>query len=349
MHKVGICGNFGGDTNAINGQTVKTKILKDELAKVIGEKEIMTIDSYGWKSKPMRLLADCFCLIKNCKNVIIMPAHNGLKVFLPLFVILNNIYKRKIHYVVIGGWLPDYLKENKFLIKYIKKVDSIHVETYSMIKGLKDLGINNVYYMPNFKGLQILSKDELIYPVERPYKLCTFSRVMKEKGIEDIINVVSEINKKNNTIVYSLDIYGPIDENYKQRFFKILEYTDDFINYKGIVPYDKSVETISNYFILIFPTLFKTEGVPGTIIDSYAAGVPVIASNWNSHMDVIDANVTGIIFNMGDTASLLNKLEKACKYPEKILEMKENCLNKALEYSPYAVISEFLEIIDIDT
>src|SRR5690606_13604785 len=95
--------------------------------------------------------------------------------------------------------------------------------------------------------------------------------------------------------------------------------------------------------------LYKTEGVPGTIIDAYAAGVPVIASKWNSYKDVIDEDVTGMIFNMGDITSLVNRLEQAYKYPEKILMMKDNCLKKALDCSPDLIINEFLKIINKDT
>lgn len=348
MYQVGICGHFATNKNFADGQTVKTKIFRNELAKVIGQEEILIVDTYNWRKKPIKLLMECFRLIKKCDNVVIMPAHKGLKVLLPLFALMNTIFKKKIHYVVIGGWLPNYLKENNYLIKYAKKLNSIHVETYSMFEGLKKLGITNIYYMPNFKRLKVLSKSELVYPKNIPYKLCTFSRVMKEKGIEDAIDAVTKINKKYNAIVYYLDIYGPIDENYKERFFQILEKSDNFINYKGVVSYDKSVDTIKNYFLLLFPTLYKTEGIPGTIIDAYAAGVPVIGSKWDSYKDVIDEDVTGIIFNMGDITSLVNMLEQAYKYPEKILMMKNNCLKKALDYSPDLIINEFLKTINKD-
>ena len=44
----------------------------------------------------------------------------------------------------------------------------------------------------------------------------------------------------------------------------------------------------------IFPTRFTTEGIPGSIIDSYYAGVPVLASKWNSFDDVIEDGKTGV-------------------------------------------------------
>ena len=112
MYKIGICGHFGNNKNLLNGQTIKTKILTEELEKQLGEDSIKTIDTYGWKRNPLLLLYKCYLLIKSCENIIILPASKGVKVFIPLFSKMNRIFHRKLHYVVIGGWLPKLLKNN---------------------------------------------------------------------------------------------------------------------------------------------------------------------------------------------------------------------------------------------
>ena len=50
---------------------------------------------------------------------------------------------------------------------------------------MQKLGVRNAIYLPNFKKLNILTEAELFKEYSEPYRLCTFSRVMKEKGIED--------------------------------------------------------------------------------------------------------------------------------------------------------------------
>ena len=62
--------------------------------------------------------------------------------------------------------------------------------------NMEKLGFSNIYILPNCKELKILKENELVYATSKPFKLCTFSRVMKEKGIEDAVNAVEEINKK---------------------------------------------------------------------------------------------------------------------------------------------------------
>ena len=53
-----------------------------------------------------------------------------------------------------------------------------------------------------------------------------------------------------------------------------------YIKYGGLVPFDKSVEVLKNYFALLFPTYYEGEGFAGTLLDAMAAGVPVVASDW---------------------------------------------------------------------
>ena len=42
---VGVIGHFGYGKNLVNGQTIKTKIITDELKKILGEDNVETIDS----------------------------------------------------------------------------------------------------------------------------------------------------------------------------------------------------------------------------------------------------------------------------------------------------------------
>jgi len=342
-HKIGICGHFANGYNLINGQTIKTKILTEELAKQIGEDQVITIDTYNWKSNPLSLFLKCFTLTKDSENVIVLPAHNGVKILIPLFFLLGKIFKPRIHYIVIGGWLPDLLRENVFLKKIISRLANVFVETLFLKDELNSLGLKNVKVLPNIKELKILERRDINYSFTKPYKLCTFSRVIDEKGIEDAIEVVSNINDKCNDIVYTLDIYGPVDESYKTRFEEIEKNLPDYIKYKGIINYTDTVDTLKDYFALLFPTRYKTEGIPGSIIDAYAAGVPVIASDWNSAHEIVIHGETGFVYEFMNNNELEKILLKILNNPDSIMNMKTRCNNCAYNYTPEAIIKLFLK------
>lgn len=118
-------------------------------------------------------------------------------------------------------------------------------------------------------------------------KLCTFSRVLKEKGIEDAIEAVTYINEQNKREIFSLDIYGQIDDAYKGDFMMMQRNFPEYINYGGIIRFDRSTEVLRNYYALIFPTYYEGEGFAGTLIDAMAAGVPVIASDWKYNTEIV--------------------------------------------------------------
>lgn len=335
MIKASVLGHFGEGTNLLNGQTVKTKIVTEELQNQLGQEQVLKIDTHGgWKTlfkAPFQALR----ALKNSANVLIFPAHNGIKVYVPLLSFLRVFFKnRKLHYVVIGGWLPCFLQKRKWLLKALKNFDGIYAETGTMKSALEAQGLCNVFVMPNCKRLDILSESKLVYSDGMPYRLCTFSRVMKEKGIETAVNIIERVNDVLGCTAYSLDIYGQVDTAQTAWFEELKERFPPYVRYCGCVDADKSVEVLRSYFALLFPTHFYTEGIPGTIIDAYAAGIPVVSAEWESYADVIDEGVTGTGYEFDKEDKFENVLLSIAHNPQILSGMKANCLSKAHSYLP---------------
>lgn len=342
--KVSVLGHFGEGIKLLNGQTVKTKIITDELQKQLGQDQVLKFDTHGgWKiifKAPLQV----FQSLKKSDNVLIFPAHNGLRVYAPLLSFLRCFFKnRKIHYVVIGGWLPQFISKRKFLTKSLKKFDAIYVETKTMKSTLEIQGFTNVLVMPNCKKLNILSEKELVYPSGVPYRLCTFSRVMKEKGIEIAINAVKQTNEKLGYIAYTLDIYGQVDSSQTEWFETLKKQFPDYVHYCGCVDSDKSVEVLQRYFALLFPTYYEGEGFAGTILDAFASGVPVIASDWKYNSEIIREGYDGLIFPVQDVCYLSDKLIEIYKNVDAWNTMKFCCLNRAKEYLSENVVQVLVE------
>ena len=225
----------------------------------------------------------------------------------------------------------------------MSKLNKIFVETTKMKRDLKKLEINNTDILVNFKNIQPINIKKLELNFDMPYKLCTFSRVMKQKGIEDAINVVKQINKEANKIIYTLDIYGQIDSNYKEKFEILQKDFPKYIRYKGCVDHEKTVKVISKYYLLLFPTRFKTEGIPGTIIDALASGVPTIASEWENVYDILENGKTGYIYKFEDFKDFKTILSNIKK--DDIVKMKKQCIKEIEKFkSDKAIITLLKEL-----
>lgn len=343
--RISIFGHFSFKRKSKDGQTVKTNNVYKELKKYYDD--ILVIDTSNWREKKFSFLKKCVSKFLETDICIIMPAKRGVNVFVPMFSLLKR--KQKLYYIVIGGWLPEYLEKHKFLLFYLKKFDSIFVETEVMKVKLKKMNLLNVKVLVNFKNINPVSLEEVSTLKHTiPYHICTFSRVIKEKGIEDAIESICLINNEYKKTIYTLDIYGPIGKDYEKEFSEILKKIPNYIRYCGVKDADESVNVIKNYDFLIFPSYYFGEGLPGTFIDAFCAGVPVISSDWKYNSEIIKHEYNGFIFPTRNIDKIVSILKDIYQNKYDILTLKRNCLICAQKYNPNEAIKILLDTIDGD-
>ena len=343
MKKVSVLGHFAFGRNELNGQTIKTKIVTEELENRFGAEDMLKIDTAGGIKTLLKAPFQVLKALRRGENVLIFPAHNGVRIYAPLLSFFKRFFKdRRIHYVVIGGWLPEFLESRRGLRRSLKGFDGIYVETEMMKKALEKYGFSNTLVVPNCKKLASVCKSEAQYLTGQPYRLCTFSRVMKEKGIETAIKAVERANAELGRKAFALDIYGQVDSCQREWFDALCVGFPDFIRYAGIVPFDRSVEVLKDYFALIFPTYYEGEGFAGTLIDAFSAAVPVIASDWKYNTEIVNEAV-GYVFPARDTDALVGILKMVADDPDLLLSKRSVCLDEAEKYAIDKAIVPLLE------
>lgn len=344
-HKVSIIGYLAKQKPLFDGQTVKTKQLASVIHEQLSDAKIGELDMQGMRKSPVSFFWNFFKLCRNSENVIILPAHGALLLF-PLLCLLFRGKNTKLIYDVIGGWLPNYIEKYSYLKPILKKFDQIWVETTVMKKALEEKGFNNLIIVPNFKNLSVLEEEELNIDISSPIRLCIFSRIMEMKGIDDAVNAVAEIIKMESNC-FSLDIYGQIDPSYTEHFSELQQTFPINIRYCGCVDATRSTEILREYDALLFPTKFPTEGLPGTLIDAYSAGLPVISAKWNSFSDFVEDGKTGIGYAQCNYNELVETLHRIKDNPSMLISMKKNCLKKAKEYSAETVGKQIYLLLNL--
>lgn len=345
-YNIGIWGQFGDGGQIADGQAVRTTIITNELKDRYGENNIKVLNTNRWKYNPISFLIKTLILIFESKKIIIFPADNGFRVIVPIINILNKFLNKEIYYVVIGGFLPELLSKNKIFINMLTSFRAIFVQTNNLKKDLEKFGLKNIYILSNLKNINKIDELEMTINNNEHVKVCTLSRVTYSKGIEDAIIGVKEANKKMGGTFIKLDVYGMIDEKYRDRFYKLVDENKTFVSYKGIVDYNKTVECLKEYFILLFPTFFKGEGLPGNIVDAFHAGVPIIATDWLYNSDILINNYNGILVPINSVESISNALIMFFKDREFAYNVGLNNLNEAKKYSSEIVLKELLFFLD---
>lgn len=346
MKNIAIIGHFGGSKEFYDGQTVKTRNLYNELQRVVAN-PITIVDTYEKEKHPIKLLIKTFYAMMTCKHIFVLVSGNGMRVFFPLLSIGSKLFNINVFNDVIGGRLGYFLDKHKKYITYLNSFTYNIVETELLAKELIERGITNVEIIPNFRRMEAIEHHQLREEFQEPLPFCTFSRVTKEKGIGEAIEAIELLNQQCGKICATLDIYGTIEKEYQQEFEELLTLSSPAIQYKGRVPSETAIETLKNYYGVLFPTFWEGESNAGTISESFFAGVPVIATDWNCNKEMIINGYNGMLYPSDTAATLLDGIKWLISQKDQMTKIKMNCLESSKYYLPDQHIKRLVELLNI--
>ena len=339
---IAVIGRVADGAELFDGQTVKTRTLRDELARRFPGRELVCVDTYQYKRRILPILFSTLHAFMHCGHIFILLSRNGRKFFFPLINGLNRVFHRRLYHDAVGGALPDEAAGNPALIRNLNRFEVNWVEFDDMRIRLAGLGVSNAEVLPNFKQLTILAENQLPEIETDPFRFVTFSRVTRDKGITSAAEAVVSLNGQYGDIRAVLHIYGPVDPDYQEELNSLTERHPESVFYMGCVPYDQSVDVLKNSFMLLFPTVYPGEGMPGTIIDAYSAGVPVIATDWHFNSELVHHGKTGFCYAWQQPERLEEWMRYAAEHPDQIERMRPQCLAEAGKYTPDAVMGTVL-------
>ena len=335
---IAVIGRMALGTTLLDGQTVKTNTLCEELRVRYPQREFVYVDMYQYKKRALPILLGTLKAFIRCRHIFVLLSRNGRRFFFPLLTGLNRIFRRRLYHDVIGGALPGEAAKSKSLQRQLNRFDVNWVEFSRMADELRDAGVTNAEVLPNFKRLQILKPEDLTAYRQEPFVFSMFSRVTREKGMTAAAEAVSHVNQTLGRVAAIVNIYGPVEESYQEEFDRILKDHADCVRYLGCIPQDQSVAALRSSFMLLFPSVYPGEGMPGTIIDAFSAGLPVIATDWHFNGELVKTGETGYCYDWQQPQLLAEHILHAVTHPEQVDAMRPVCLKEAEKYSPDTVM-----------
>lgn len=177
-----------------------------------------------------------------------------------------------------------------------------------------------VYNGINFK--KILSKR--IYYLNSTFRIACISRLMHTKKGQDIlikaINIIKKEYRINNVYV---DFIGK-GESYDYLNKLIKKYKlENNISFLGLKTRDYIYQNLRNYDLLIQPSIYEGFGL--TVAEGIAAKIPVLVSNIQGPMEIINYGKHGYSFIKNDENDCAQKIIDIIKdYKNNIIEDKCN-------------------------
>lgn len=337
---IAIIGRIAAGEQLTDGQTVKTKTLYEELCGRFPDFKIICVDTFRYRKRLLYIIWRALCAFVECDHIFVLLSKNGRRFFFPVLMCLNAIFHRRLYHDVIGGALPDEAMESRALCRQLRKFEINWVEFAEMKEQLERAGVQNVEVLPNFKRLHILQEGQLREKWQEPYPFVMFSRVIREKGINEAAKAIKAVNDRFGRLRAVLYIYGPVEDSYQKEFSEILKRYGSCVSYMGCVPFQESVQVLRDCFMLLFPTFYKGEGMPGTILDAFSAGLPVIATDWHFNGNLVRTGDTGYCYDWKKPELLAEYISYAVEHPEEINKMRKNCLAEAAKYTADIVMEQ---------
>lgn len=116
------------------------------------------------------------------------------------------------------------------------------------------------------------------------------------------------------------------------------------IDYLGRQPRKTILSLMKDAMVLVFPSVWY-EGFPMTIVEAYASGLPVIASNLGSMASIVRDKVTGLHFHAGESGDLISKVNWLLDNPSAVPDLRRNA---RLEFtSKYTAAQNYTQLIRI--
>ena len=139
-------------------------------------------------------------------------------------------------------------------------------------------------------------------------------RLVDLKGIGTLIKAWSKLPPSLPLVIAGDGPFRPEMEKLISDF-KLIN-----VEYRGRLSRPQTLATMKGARFLMFPSEWY-EGFPVTIAESFACGVPVLASRLGSMQEIVEDHRSGLHFTPGDPADIAEKVQWAWSHSEKTSTM----------------------------
>jgi glycosyltransferase involved in cell wall biosynthesis len=166
-------------------------------------------------------------------------------------------------------------------------------------------------------------------PAERPHsgqvrQLGFLARLIRTKGVFEAIQAVEGLRRAPQFGDVELRIAGSGPE-----FEEIERYIherglENCVKMLGPIYGRAKVDFLRQIDVLLFPT-YHLEGLPYSILESLAAGAPVVTTKVGGIPDVVVDGVHGILIDSHEATEVVRAVRKLAESPEKLQKMSRDC------------------------
>ena len=188
-------------------------------------------------------------------------------------------------------------------------------------------------------GINLEKFKYVEYPKSNKVDFVFLGRLIKAKGIEEYFTAAEALS--SSTLIFHAA--GPVDSAYKERLEKLVR--DGKIVYHGIL--SDTREYLASSSCLVLPT-FHPEGLSNVILEAFAVGRPVIATERTGCKELVRDGESGFFCREKDTENLFKIIKMMASLSPATREMMGREGRRFVEryYDRTLVVKAYLNLLE---
>lgn len=306
------------------GVTIKNQNLYTAL-----EKEILIkkVDFNRVKRKDIKEAGRLVFHLLNPRNRFVVGVSGKItrKRFTQVLYYLNRKAMRKSIIMIMGGTASHDMSVDPEYRKCAMGYKKIYVETQSMKAEMDAAGFENVDIYPN--GRFRPQKAVELKTADKKLRCVFFSQVQPEKGADLVLEAARMLPHVD------FSFYGNIVDDYKDIFMNRVNAQQN-VSYYGVFKgsIDAVYGELSKYDVLLFPTKWDIEGVPGILVEGKIAGLAEIVSNKSYNAELVRNGIEGIVLGDNSAADLAAAIQQLDENRKALSTLKAGSRSSAEQY-----------------
>ena len=242
------------------------------------------------------------------------------KILKPFYKFAFNNYKNNIVNIFHNN-----SDKNTFIKKSITKKENT--------KTIEGSGVDIDYYKNEFSG-SFNKEIKILFP----------ARIIKEKGIIELINACNDLWNSNYS--FSLIIAGIVDkQNRSYLKNKHFEFIKNNTNIKFLGKCSNMRDIYKTIDIVILPSW--REGLSKSLLESAAMSLPIITTNVPGCNDIITNEYSGLLVPVRDKEKLKSAIKKYLHNPDLAIKYGINARKTVTEkYTVEIINNQILKVYD---
>ena len=320
MPNIMLIGPQGSGTSAAN-VIGGNKLMTDDLARELSMRgfDLSLVDTSGrvtnlpsWKIRAIRLTRFLRVAwraakqLRRCDLIFLVIAPYSALGLASFFWAVCKIARRPLVVRLTGsGLMEQYLKYGAFARwladRTYMRTSLVYVETQQLRRDFNEPA--NFRWFPNTRDIESPKASKR----GEVNKLIFLARLEMSKGLAEALDACRHLPENCH-----LNVFGPAVSDTDFSLFE----GHQRATYGGVLKPEETPRVLSEHDLMLFPSYCRAEGYPGSILEAFQCGLPVVAAKWGGVPELVEHEKSGLLVEPRSAAAVRCAIERLLEDPE---------------------------------